>query len=445
MRMSIVILVLFLIPQYLTGQSERDFRYHDSLTYKLYLEERWKELSYAGRNALNDGHDYYFMRMRLGISLYERALYAAAARHFRMALTFSEGDPVATEYLYYCSLLSGEYGRASAIISSMSDDHGKKVIEESGLARNSIWLSVYYNNYDTDNYVSSPSLYIANDYVGTVSFARQLVNPSITMSHNISPGVYYIHAFNNITRTSLLHYNDGIRIINLDDQKVFQNQYYGSLSVTGKGGYSFRPYLHLALSDYEYILAGGSISPGCYAVGRNSVLHYSAGMNLRQRTGYSAIDVTGAVNSFGAGSALQGEAGIVLYPFGNGSFYAGGRIAGIVQPGETFSSFSRAYTLLAGFSVPGKFQADFTFIDGGNRNMSSGNGLYLFNGPDFIEQRLLFNITIPFGTTSGLSFFAGGGLNKHKTSWFAFDNTLTGDQLYKYSSFNINGGFLWNF
>ncbi|MEZ5010556.1 MAG: hypothetical protein R2744_02465 [Bacteroidales bacterium] len=45
--------------------------------------------------------------MRLGISLYERKKYLLAVSQFRKAMEFSQDDPVAGEYIYYCYLYAG--------------------------------------------------------------------------------------------------------------------------------------------------------------------------------------------------------------------------------------------------------------------------------------------------------------------------------------------------
>jgi hypothetical protein len=414
----------------------------------MYLEKRWKELTDAGVDALSAGHDFYYMRMRLGIARFERGQYAGAARHFKKALEHNSGDPIALEYLFYCNLYNGEYGAASRLISSLSEEHGRKVMSESRLGRNTVVISAYYNGFDTDAFVENPASWFTDSEPGTETVARGIVNPSISLSHYVSPGVYYFHSFNNVTKTSLLHYYDGTRVINLNNQKVFQNQYYGSFSFTSAGGFSFRPYFHGVVTVYDYILPLTGMSSGFYTVMRGTAFHYSAGMNLRQRTGYFAVDGGVALNRFGSGRALQTEGGLMIYPLGNSNFYAGGRVAGVLQPEMTLSDISSmkpVYTITAGVSVPKAFSAEFSWIVGEFRNLTTGNGLYLFNSPDFITERILLNFTIPLGTKSSTAFFAGGGLNRHKSTWFSTDNVFSNNQTLNYKSFNLNGGVTWNF
>ena len=445
MRSVVIATALLIVSLLSDAQEMKGFRYHDSLTYNLYMEGRWKDLTQAAREALSEGHDFYYMRMRLGIAWYERSFYAAAEKQFRKALEFNSEDPIATEYLFYCRLLSGEFPTASRILSLMTAEHRDRIIDEGRLAKNTVWLSFYFNDFDTEGIVSDPATFFDDYYPGTTTVGRLLTNPSISMSHMISPGVYYTHSFNNITKQSLLHYYDGIRTINLTNHKVVQNQYYGSIIVAGKNGFSFRPWLHLSLTIYDYIIAGGSMSPGFYTVTRGTSLHYSAGASIRKRSGYIALDGSAAVNRYGYGTVLQGEAGIVFYPLGNSRLYGGGRITGILQPDGRFNEIKPAYTLSGGVSFPGIISFDIAAINGSLWNTSTGNGLYIFNSPDYFTRRFLINLSVPLGGKSGVTLFAGGGLNSHNTARYTFDNKITSDQIAEYYSYNINGGILWNF
>jgi hypothetical protein len=298
----------------------------------------------------------------------------------------------------------------------------------------------------TEDITELPSAWFPDYDTGTQTVTQLIVNPSISMSHNISPGIYYFHAFNNVTKVSFLHYYDGMYSLNLDKHKVFQNQYYGSFVFAGKRGFSFIPYIHAVFLVFDYIQSGGGMSPGYYTVMRGSDFNYSAGLNFRQRTGYFAVDGGISFNNFSYGVAVQWEAGLKIYPLGNSNLYAGGRITSVKQPDEdTYGATNPVFTASAGFRIPGILLVDFTVMDGEFRNMTTNNGLYVFNSPDFITSRLLLNLTIPLSTKRGLTIFAGGGVNEHKTSIYTLANTPTNSNTIVYNSFNLNGGLAWNF
>ena len=90
-RLSIILLAGF----FAINATAQSFMKIDSATYAQYLERDWPALIRNGRKALGQGVDYYYLRMRMGIAFYEQKNYRTASGHFRKALEFNNGDPVA--------------------------------------------------------------------------------------------------------------------------------------------------------------------------------------------------------------------------------------------------------------------------------------------------------------------------------------------------------------
>jgi tetratricopeptide (TPR) repeat protein len=82
-----------------SGQPATDFRKIDSLTYALYEQGAWQELIKTGNAALDQGADYYYLRMRIGLAYFYKEQYRLAAIHFRRALKLNEDDPFSRDYL----------------------------------------------------------------------------------------------------------------------------------------------------------------------------------------------------------------------------------------------------------------------------------------------------------------------------------------------------------
>ncbi len=104
-----IVIILFFTGMFISlkGQTSKDFGWYDKQTYALYQQQAWDNLVKLGQEALKEGIDYYYLRMRLGIAYYEKGQYRPAARHFTQALTFNSHDPLAVEYLYYAYKFSG--------------------------------------------------------------------------------------------------------------------------------------------------------------------------------------------------------------------------------------------------------------------------------------------------------------------------------------------------
>ena len=105
-RLIIFILMLFLSGSIL-AQDQMSFAELDKKTFDLYEKNSWKELRDLGKQGLENGTDYYYLRMRIGIAEYKLRRYTTACKHFRKALEFNTNDPAALEYLYYSLLFSG--------------------------------------------------------------------------------------------------------------------------------------------------------------------------------------------------------------------------------------------------------------------------------------------------------------------------------------------------
>ncbi len=98
----------------LRAQDIQDFRQADSLTYQLYQQQDWRALALASRDALRAGHDYYYLRLRMGIAQFNLGHYRMAAEHFEKALLFNSGDAAGRDYLkasYEYSLLYPQAAR----------------------------------------------------------------------------------------------------------------------------------------------------------------------------------------------------------------------------------------------------------------------------------------------------------------------------------------------
>ena len=224
MQRLIIIILFFSFFASVKAQDRTDFFYYDSLTYKQYEDGRWKDLAKSGKEALSMGYDYYYMRMRIGISYYERKSYINAIRHFKKALGFNNNDQIATEYIYYSYLFSGKYYTADAWTKLFS----LSLSEKTGVntAKKNRFSVDYLNNRseseDIVNYFLSISdLLEPGNLIIPISYS----NIGITMFNNPDPGFVLKHSLSYIRRENSLFSNDGTDSYPDYRQKVNQFQY----------------------------------------------------------------------------------------------------------------------------------------------------------------------------------------------------------------------------
>ena len=103
------------------AQSQLSLSHVDALTQELILKKDWDGLVREGKNALEQGIDYYYLRIRLGIANFEKGNYHQAFSHFEKALETNGEEEYVKEYLYYAYLWSGRTAQAKSVARDFSN------------------------------------------------------------------------------------------------------------------------------------------------------------------------------------------------------------------------------------------------------------------------------------------------------------------------------------
>ena len=97
-KVAFILFLLLVVSTFLSGQESRQLVNYEKKTFELYNQKNWSELIRWGKKAIENGNDYFYMRMRLGIAFYERGNYHRALIHFNKAGEFNPNDPYLLEY-----------------------------------------------------------------------------------------------------------------------------------------------------------------------------------------------------------------------------------------------------------------------------------------------------------------------------------------------------------
>lgn len=109
------------------AQEKLTFKEVDQRSYELFEKQEWKPLKEFVKEAVGQGFDYYYLRMRAGIACFETKQYFDAANNFEKALDFNSTDPVAGEYLYYCWINLNNSVAAVEVYEQLSPSLQKKL------------------------------------------------------------------------------------------------------------------------------------------------------------------------------------------------------------------------------------------------------------------------------------------------------------------------------
>ncbi len=435
-----------------TGKSQ-DFLSVDKNTYQLYLEKNWDELLRAAKLGLKQDIDYYYLRMRMGIAFYEQKNYKASQAHFRRALEFNQGDPLASEYLYYAYLFVGQSQQAKMLAKDFTPSLTEKINPPTGKIADILAIDYLYNFNDIKDLLSDPDKYFSELPYGYQTITLNFSNLNALMHHQISPGITLTHAYTYLNKTNYYYYDDGLSRFGTDGQKVIQNQYFISPAFTTRGGLTIAPAFHVLRIRFQapYLVAGGS-GPG-FGGGTTSSLQYAdlisndfvGGLNLTQYSGRFAIRLGGIYSSINNASQLTGTAGLTWYPMGNLDLYLGSSLNVHNEFDEEETSTKFIPDLLIGFGMSSKVWMEFSGSYGEMKNYTEGNGYIVYNGLDWMKYKALCTIVIPVGP-KGSKIYLGARFAEYESHFIPFDS-LAGKEMNSIitNSISIFGGLSWKF
>ena len=189
----IIIGILLLSSLSSFAQSKRNFAWYDKYTYELFQNKDWDKLIVQGNKAIKAGHDFFYLRVRIGVAYYTKGEYRASIPHFTKALQFNESDPLTVEYLFYAYKFSGRLMDANLIYAKYKKQlKSRKIPELTGII-----TSIYSEG---GLKVISPS----NVNYGTLNYGhvgiQQQLGSRINLYHGymrVSQNIYDYETINN--------------------------------------------------------------------------------------------------------------------------------------------------------------------------------------------------------------------------------------------------------
>lgn len=134
----VIFLTMALFFRFVYGQE--NFSIVDSVSYQMYLQKQWKELCKYGSSAAQNGMDYYYLDVRIGVAYFERGNYQKAELYFRKALANNSASPFAQTYLFWTLYNSGAEPEAAKMFTSFSDSLQKEISYHPHKVLNSVYL-----------------------------------------------------------------------------------------------------------------------------------------------------------------------------------------------------------------------------------------------------------------------------------------------------------------
>jgi len=441
-------LLLFLIGMADSAFSQKDvsFQYLDSLTYSQYLNKQWKPLIKTSKIAYKNDIDYYYMRMRTGIALYERKNYLRAIKHFRKAEKLNVLDPVSREYIYYCYLLSGQrkeaiayYLKNKSLIGENVKDHLHPVKELS------IDLSYFSNTEEYINTLIKPeNISDINGYPvpGYQITTRRFFYSGLFFQHELGGAVDLIHGASILRKYDYYYTQTTINSFETDEHRTNQLQYYARLKINPGYGIRINPSFHYMNYSTPSISYRERRMGTLFYIPAERSNYFSARLSVSKSIWITKIKTGMNISNLNNTRQLQNDIHFSLFPIGNLNLYSitSGFLVRENQNNKTLKR--KAFKELIGFRINDNFWMEASGIIGEIKNMSINEGAIVYNGNETITQNFAVSLIFP---TETMKFSLTGSFQEFYNTFSNPDGYDLGINKLTFNAYSITGGLSWYF
>lgn len=397
-------LILFITLLFMkTGFSQSTLTYEsvDSITYAQFINKNYKDLRHTGKQAIQNNIDFYYLRMRLGISYYEKKNYEAALLHFKKANNMNPADTLAQEYFYYSLLFTNRTEDAYDLAKTFSESLQKKIHFKNFFAKDiattfqsvSISGGVGTNkNISTnkDN-VYPDTLYVENTlqgetYLGNISLENKITNRL---------KVYNSFSYFNVKSLGVIH-----SALNDTSTKYSNNsyQYNFGMSYRFKNKFLFGGTFGYFKEKSNYFSASLDTSNFSIRYYDNLFEHiaFSGTLYSYYRFKKFEVGISASVANLSDSMQYQGEGTLAFYPLGNQNLYSVSSAAFLQNGSEQNFIFSQRI----GGRITKWLWAEAHASYGNHQNYLPSNGFISYNTVEPIQFTASANLSFKIGRLS---------------------------------------------
>jgi len=419
----------------------------DAKTYDYFVKSDWKNLKEICYSAINSGIDFYYLRLRMGISYYNAENYMSAIPHFEKALYFRNKDTLALEYLYYSYLFSGLRSEANITAEKFPGHLKEKVGYTSPGFVSGLYSEGGYTFVPEFNDIANKNKTTPEKPELTYKVPENETYINLSLIHSFGKSVKYFHGLNSITVNSSIINNTLSQTPEEVSQTAKQLEYYGRLSADPGKYFSLFASLHYLRVSIENPVPPPQDAPPPKNRTNTTVYNefvYSAGAS--KRVGNFEPGISLLYSNLSGGDQNQAAMTFAYYPLGNLNLYS---ITGLIlhsnrenQSSDYITNF--IFDEKIGLKISDTFWAEGVVTAGNMINYTENNGFIVYNVVDKMDYKFGGNILIYLSEKFEVSFRYLVISTEYKV--FSGVNTegnlYAAEKLYKHK---LIGGFKWTF
>ncbi|MCU0372460.1 MAG: hypothetical protein MUE56_04370 [Ignavibacteria bacterium] len=442
-----ILLLVLIFPCFVAAQKENYNATVDAKTYDYFVKSDWKNLRETGYSAIDAGIDFYYLRLRMGISYYNAENYMSAIPHFEKALHFRNKDTLALEYLYYSYLFSGLKSDASITAEKFPARLKEKIGYKSPDFVSGLYSEGGYTFVPGFNDIVNKNKTTPEEPELTYKVPENETYINLSLNHSFGSRVKYFHGLNSINVNSSIISNTISQTPEKVSQSTKQLEYYGRLSADPGKYFSLFASLHYLHISIEDPTPPPQDSPPPRHNTNTSTYNefvYSAGTS--KRVGNFEPGISLLYSNLSGGNQNQAAMTLAYYPLGNLNLYS---VTGLIlhsnrenQSSDYITNF--IFDEKIGFKISDNFWAEGVVTAGSMVNYSENNGFIVYNVTDKMNYKFGGNLLIYLSENFELSFrylvisteYKVYSLNNPEV------NLYETEKLYKHK---IIGGLKWTF
>lgn len=444
-RLFLLSLFISFAPGFLNAAEQLDFRTVDELSYRFYMEQKWDSVIVIGKKALRQNIDYYYLRVRMGISYFEKQEYFPAVTHLKKAREFNSGDQVITDYLYRAYLYSNRYEEAQIVKSKMAEETTEKENSANGIVDQVHFEGGYTLSSDRspDNLsdlMGKDSIYSEQDLYGNNLYGNLGIKLRMSRQIGLSLAYNYLN-FNKTKYIQYGHFED--QFSGIADSSWGKNYLYSFPWVIHDTSFNYNVSQHEVHLGATFVLpAGFKIMPAFhfihvgYIVTNASYMtetvqdtgyytsfdttyhtfpftryiysfdqkdtsfnNYLVGLRISKDLGIFNFGLSGSWSNLNNKKQIQAGALLTYYPLGNLNLYGTTTITGFFQGKENRLLLSQ----VVGGKITSWMWLEGNFYWGDYTNANIFNGSVVYNNSDVIDYKAGANLVFVVGKHLQLS------------------------------------------
>lgn len=426
------------------GQEPLSLTEADRLTYNYYLQKNWPQLLQTGKQALHQGIDFYYLRVRMGIACYELQNYDAAIRHFKAAQAMSTADDYVAAYLYFAYLYNGR--RMDAL----------QVAQAAPAAVAESWVG------SKPKGVAQADVYFNQNMVDETALLRNFTTAAIPaedgqqffstghryyyagLAHELGRGLFVYHAYTGVQKQHYLFERIGSADVRKPGFQSTLHQYAAAATLRLGTGVQLRGGFHYVNASYpelRVVNRPGNTTQLIWVQQSTGAVVLGAGLAAQFPYVRTAVHVyTGNLNGL---RQLQADALVVLFPLGNNRLYSATRLTAQRESIAAQAVQRMIVEQQLGGQLARPLWAEAYLATGPQHNYIAGDGFVLFNAMDVIRLRTGLRLFV--FPISRLRLHLEGSLQQSEGVFTPANNIKPTYNPVSFQNHSITGGITWYF